>query len=140
MNLKILEEIHPLVREVWEAAFDIDLQGEDFLLKELEPVREEDRAEHEKRKEALGQKLRSKKAGVREYLIDLRGLTPIQSAVLGERVWIVGHPDLLPGIPSGEIAYLPQEIFKIKKSKMSSEQIQKLHALKKVFGGTILPT
>src|SRR5579863_2626086 len=86
MNLKILEEIHPLVREVWEAGFDIDLQGEDFLLTELEPVREEERADHEKRKEALRQKLRSKKAGVREYLIDLRGLTvPIQSEVLGER-------------------------------------------------------
>ena len=141
MNLKILEEIHPLVREVWEAGFDIDLQGEDFLLKELEPVREEDRVEHEKRKEALRQKVRSKKAGVLEYLADLKGLkVAIQSAVLGERVWIVGHPDLLPTVPSGEIAYLPQEVYKIKKSKMSLEQIQKLHALKKVFGGTILPT
>ena len=119
----------------------MEIRGEEFDLKELLPVREDRKVDHEKEKERLKERLKGKQAGVRDYLADLRGLkVAIQSAVLGERVWIVGHPDLFPGIPNGEIGYLPQEVYKIKKCKMSSEEIQKLHALKKIFGGTILPT
>lgn len=87
----------------------------------------------------LGRRIDQNKEEVWAYLQSLESIqVKIESKVLGESVWIAGSETVLKRLPQNQVAYLPEEIYKIKQANWSAETIRKIHQVKKFFGGSIL--
>lgn len=139
MKLDILNRVHPLIEEAWTKGFRLSFNGENISITDLVGPGGEGVPAREKEKKELTEKIEQKKDDVRIYLESLEMLqVKIQSKILGEAVWIIGCESLVKGLPKNEVAYLPEEVYKIKQGKLSPEVIQKLHTVKKFFGGTIV--
>ncbi len=138
MNLKILQEIHPIIAEAWEMGLDPDLDGDVIVLSD--PLMDSGRSDEarEEKKLTLSRRIKGEAAAVRCYLRSVQSLmVKIESEKLGETVWIVGHKRLMKNIPAEEVGYFPQEVMRIKQAKWSDENLKKIHSIKKIFGGTI---
>ncbi len=138
MNLKILQDIHPIIAEAWEMGLDPDIDGNEIVLSDPLMDAGDSDTEREKKKLNLSRRIKGEAAAVRAYLRSVQGLmVKIESEKLGETVWIVGHKKLMDKIPAQEVGYFPQEVMRIKKANWSDENLKKIHSIKKIFGGTI---
>jgi len=139
MNLKLLNETHPLIEEAWMNGFEPVIQDKRVIVKDSLPTSDEDPFEREKSRLDLEERMRSKGADVADYLKSLDEIVvKIDSKILADQVWIVGSKKCLSEILPQEVAYLPQEVFRIKKANWPDETLRKIHRIKKIFGGTIL--
>jgi len=139
MNLKLLNETHPLIEEAWMNGFEPVIQDHRVMVQDALPTSDEDPFEREKSRLDLEERMQSKAADVIYYLKSLDDIVvKIDSKILVEQIWIVGSKKRLSEVPPQELAYLPQEVFRIKKANWSDETLRKIHRIKKIFGGTIL--
>ncbi|NKE73502.1 hypothetical protein [Candidatus Manganitrophus noduliformans] len=139
MKLEILNRIHPLVEEAWTKGFRIFIDEDKIVVRDLVGPGAEGSAVRQREADDLGRRIDQNKEEVWAYLQSLESVqVKIESKVLGESVWIVGSETVLKRLPQNQVAYLPEEIYKIKQANWSAETIRKIHQVKKFFGGSIL--